>query len=103
MSNKLLFGGFFTSLAYLSYKVYGKVIPSNPESEENYWIFKKMDEHFHGGHLKNTPFPAYLEIKRNLTQNESITVPMSLCQSIQMQFQRDWNSLMYKMSKSLLK
>jgi hypothetical protein len=102
---RLLLGAFLTSAGYLSYRIYDKVKPVDPESDENYLILKRMEERFKSGHLKETPFPIYLELVGNLNNsnvNADLLSRPSLCQSIQFQLERDWNYFLYKMSKILL-
>lgn len=101
--NKFLFGAFLTSFTYLSYKIYEKLSPNDhslPEGSENYLIIKRMNERLQSGHLQDTPFPTYLETGR---QPPVTTSRNSLCESIQMQLERDWNSFLYHMSKLVLK
>lgn len=106
MSNKLLLGGFLTSFAYLSFKIYQHIVPpslSSPKQDENYLILQRMKEKFDEGHLRNTPFPAYLEMSGQLRQTKGQLVKEeSLCQSLQIQLQKDWNFLLFKVSKLLL-
>lgn len=99
---KLLVSAFLTSAGYLSYQIYEKVRPTDPETDENYLIFKRMEERFKSGHLKETPFPVYLELAGSLKMSSNVSNPPSLCQSIQFQLESDWNKFLYKMSKILL-
>ena len=99
---KLLLSAFFTSAGYLSYRIYEKVKPTDPETNENYLILKRMEERFKSGHLKETPFPVYLELLGTLNRPSTVLNGPSLCQSIQFQLQSDWNKFLYKMSKILL-
>ncbi len=101
-NNKLLLGGFLSSVGYLSYKIYERVNPDKPESNENFLILKRMEERFNSGHLKETPFPIYLEVAGTLDKPNIVNSRPSLCQSVQNQFERDWNCFLYKMSKILL-
>ena len=109
MSNKLLLGGFLTSVGYLSYKIYERFHPTDDlESNENYLILKRMEERYKSGHLKETPFPIYLELAGTLDKgNSAVGVVVNsrgptLCQSIQNQLETDWNCFLYKISKFLL-
>lgn len=99
---RLLLGAFLTSAGYLSYRIYEKVKPADPETTENYLILKRMEERFKSGHLKETPFPIYLELAGTLDKVNISGSKPSLCQSIQFQLERDWNCFLYKMSKILL-
>lgn len=99
--SKLLVGGFLTSTAYLSFKFYNYLHPQDPKTDSNYQILRKMEEYYHQGHLQDTPFPPHLEI-----QASRISVPKrpkSLCESIQLQFEKDWNHFLYQISKIILK
>lgn len=99
-NNWLLLGGFFTSLTYMTYKAYEKITQNSEEFDEHFLILKRMEEQFRHGHLQNVPFPTYLELAG---PRNSFSVAESreenLCESIQMQFKKDWNGLLYRISK----
>lgn len=105
MSNKLLLGGFLTSFAYLSFKLYERIAPQSLPSQQlddNYFILERMKEKFNSGHLKTAPFPAQLELTGQLKEVKTADKPASLCESIQNQMKRDWNCFLYRASKVLL-
>jgi len=104
--NKLLLGAFLTSSTYLSYKLYEKLAPKDqiPSEDENYLILKRMNERFQSGHLQSTPFPTYLKMGGlECGANESEKRRISLCESIQLQLERDWNCFLFRTSKFILK
>ena len=96
---RLLLTAFLTSTGYLSYRIYERMKPV--ESDENYLILKRMEERFKSGHLQETSFPLYLEASKEIEISRNLNRP-SLCQSIQFQLEKDWNSFLYKVSKILL-
>lgn len=111
MSNKLLLGGFLTSFAYLSFKVYERMNLSTEsklqKTDENHLILERMKERFESGHLKSAPFPAQIELTCQMNKKgpaeDVLEKPTSLCESIQNQLKRDWNSFLYQASKLILK
>ena len=100
-SNKLLWGGLVVSATYLSYKLwdFSGWKCEDVKEERNKKILKDMNDLVQSGHLQNTPFPAHLELGMSRTP----TRKLSLCESIQFQFQRDWNGLIYQLSRVFLK
>lgn len=100
MMQRLLIGGAAVSSVYLGYRLFYAGTSTRSEEEiRNCDILSRLEEARRTGVLKDTPFPAYLEIERR----NSESLPSSLCVSIQNQLERDWNSFIFQLSKLIIK
>lgn len=103
--SKLLLGGFVLSSAYLSYKVYFHMFENSKEklnTDEELDDFYKNYEKVKLQLPKEARFPPHLELKRLQVQMNNNLTPSSLCESLEIELKRDWNSFIYQLGRRLI-